>query len=93
MATLWRTVLRASPATKPASPERAAFDSPSSSIGALTGLEVMLTMRPNLRAAGFKEEEILEAIQVVAIYNSDNRINNALGMQPNDEARPGFQRT
>lgn len=42
-----------------------------------------------LRAAGLREEEIFEAIQVVAIYNSNNRINNALGMQPNDEARPG----
>jgi uncharacterized peroxidase-related enzyme len=42
-----------------------------------------------LRAAGFKEAQILEAVQVVAIYNSNNRINNALGMQPNAEARPG----
>jgi len=40
-----------------------------------------------LRAAGLREEEIFEAIQIVAIYNSNNRINNALGMQPNVEAR------
>ncbi len=41
------------------------------------------TLIGGLRAAGLKEAEILEAVQVVAIYNSNNRINNALGMQPN----------
>jgi uncharacterized peroxidase-related enzyme len=46
------------------------------------------TLMGGLRAAGFSEEEIFEAIQIVAIYNSNNRINNALGMQPNAEARP-----
>ncbi len=51
--------------------------------------DVDATLMGGLRAAGFSEAEILEAIQVVAIYNSNNRINNALGMQPNDEARPG----
>lgn len=51
--------------------------------------DVDATLMGGLRAAGFREEEILEAIQVVAIYNSNNRINNALGMQPNVEARPG----
>jgi len=54
--------------------------------------DVDATLMGGLRAAGFSEEEIFEAIQVVAIYNSNNRINNALGMQPNDESRPGFQR-
>lgn len=67
---------------------------------ALADFAAKLTLRPaeadatlmgGLRAAGLKEEEIFEAIQVVAIYNSNNRLNNALGMQPNDEARPGYQ--
>ncbi len=53
--------------------------------------DVDATLMGTLRAAGFSETEILEAIQIVAIYNSNNRINNALGMQPNDEARPGYQ--
>ncbi len=53
--------------------------------------DVDATLMGGLRAAGFGEEEIFEAIQVVAIYNSNNRLNNALGMQPNDEARQGFQ--
>ena len=53
--------------------------------------DVDANLMDGLRAAGLGEEEILEAVQVVAIYNSNNRINNALGMQPNDEARPGFQ--
>jgi uncharacterized peroxidase-related enzyme len=53
--------------------------------------EVDATLIGGLRAAGFTEEEILEAVQVVAIYNSNNRINNALGMQPNDEARPSYR--
>ena len=53
--------------------------------------DVDATLMGGLRAAGLREEEIFEAIQVVAIYNANNRINNALGMQPNDEARPGFQ--
>src|SRR5262245_15385087 len=42
--------LRARPATKPVSPLRAPFDSPSTSIGAFTADEVMLTMRPKPRA-------------------------------------------
>jgi len=45
--------------------------------------DVDATLIGGLRAAGLKEAEILEAVQVVAIYNSNNRINNALGMQPN----------
>jgi uncharacterized peroxidase-related enzyme len=53
--------------------------------------DVDATLMGRLRAAGFREEEIFEAIQIVAIYNSNNRINNALGLQPNVEARPGFQ--
>ncbi len=50
--------------------------------------DVDATLMGGLRAAGLREEEIFEAIQVVAIYNSNNRINNALGIQPNIEARP-----
>lgn len=45
--------------------------------------DVDATLVGGLRAAGLREAEILEAVQVVAIYNSNNRINNALGMQPN----------
>ncbi len=45
--------------------------------------DVDATLIGGLRAAGLSEAEILEAVQVVAIYNSNNRINNALGMQPN----------
>lgn len=50
--------------------------------------DVDATLMGRLRAAGFGESEIFEAVQVVAIYNSNNRINNALGMQPNAESRP-----
>ena len=50
MVTLLITVLRAMPATKPVRPARAPLDRPSTSIGAFTAAEVMLTMRPNLRA-------------------------------------------
>jgi uncharacterized peroxidase-related enzyme len=55
----------------------------------LRAADVDDTLIGGLRAAGFDEEEILEAVQVVAIYNSNNRINNALGVQPNAEARRG----
>ena len=48
--TLCATVWRASPATNPARPVRAPFDMPSSGIGLFVAAEVMLTMRPNLRA-------------------------------------------
>ena len=50
MVTLLITVLRAMPATKPVRPARAPLDRPSTSIGAFTAAEVMLTMRPNFRA-------------------------------------------
>ena len=45
--------------------------------------DVDATLIGGLRAAGLSEAQILEAVQVVAIYNSNNRINNALGVQPN----------
>jgi uncharacterized peroxidase-related enzyme len=32
-----------------------------------------------LRAAGFREDEILEAVQIIAIFNATNRLNSALG--------------
>lgn len=51
--------------------------------------EVDESLLAGLRTAGFDERQIFEAVQVVAIYNSNNRINNAVGMQPNDELRPG----
>jgi len=40
-----------------------------------------------LRKAGLDEEQIFEAAQIVAIYNSNNRLNNAVGLHPNREAR------
>ena len=45
-----RATLRATPATKPVRPQRAPFDRPSTSIGAFTAEDVMLTMRPKLRS-------------------------------------------
>ena len=50
MVTLLITVLRDRPAMKPVRPARAPLERPSISIGAFTAAEVMLTMRPNLRA-------------------------------------------
>ena len=40
-----------------------------------------------LRKAGLDEEQVFEAAQIVAIYNSNNRLNNAVGLHPNPEAR------
>jgi uncharacterized peroxidase-related enzyme len=51
-----------------------------------------LTVRPadadeswigGLRKAGLSEEQIFEAAQIVGIYNSNNRINNVVGLRPN----------
>src|SRR5215475_475327 len=50
MVTLAITVLRDRPAMKPVRPARAPLERPSTSIGDFTAAEVMLTMRPNLRA-------------------------------------------
>jgi uncharacterized peroxidase-related enzyme len=33
-----------------------------------------------LRAAGLDEKQIFEAVQIVGIYNSNNRINNVIGL-------------
>ena len=49
MVTLRETVCRASPATKPTRPERAPFESPSSSCAIFTLRETMLMMRPKPR--------------------------------------------
>ena len=36
-----------------------------------------------LRKAGLSEAQIFEAAQIVGIYNSNNRINNVVGLHPN----------
>lgn len=38
-----------------------------------------------MRAAGMDEHEILEAVQVVGMFNMTNRVSSALGMVPNHE--------
>ena len=40
-----------------------------------------------LRKVGLDEDQIFEAAQIVAIYNSNNRLNNVVGLHPNREAR------
>src|SRR5215831_6565508 len=50
MVTLLITVLRERPAMKPVRPARAPLERPKTSIGDFTAADVMLTMRPNLRA-------------------------------------------
>ena len=44
-----------------------------------------------LRDAGLGEEEIFEAAQIVAIYNSNNRLNNVIGLRPDEGARAAFR--
>ena len=44
-----------------------------------------------LREAGYSEEQIFEAVQIVSIYNSNNRMNNVLGLKPNTEFRAKFK--
>jgi uncharacterized peroxidase-related enzyme len=44
-----------------------------------------------LRAAGLTEEQVFEAAQIVAIYNSNNRLNNVIGLRVNPEARAGYR--
>jgi len=57
---------------------------------ALADFAWKLTVRPAeadetwigaLRAAGLSEEQIFEAAQIVGIYNSNNRINNVIGLR------------
>ena len=38
-----------------------------------------------MRAAGMDEHEILEAVQVIGMFNMTNRVSSALGMVPNEE--------
>lgn len=61
---------------------------------ALANFAAGLTTRPaeaqesdvdQLRAAGLSEAEILEAVQIVAIYNFSNRLNSGLGLRINPE--------
>jgi len=57
----------------------------------LAPADVDETLLEGLRSAGLDEAAIFEAVQVVAIYNSNNRINNAVGMVPNPQSRPGHR--
>ena len=70
MVTLLITVLRAMPATKPVRPARAPLDNPSTSIGAFTAAEVMLTMRPNLRAIMPSTVALISSIGVSMLASS-----------------------
>jgi uncharacterized peroxidase-related enzyme len=47
----------------------------------------------DLREAGLSEAEILEAVQIVAIFNATNRINGALGVHIEAGVHDGFRRT
>ena len=67
---------------------------------ALAEFASKLTLRPadadetyigGLRDAGLGEEEIFEAAQIVAIYNSNNRLNNVIGLRPDEGARAAFR--
>jgi len=57
----------------------------------LAPADVDESLLDGLRTAGLGEAEMFEAVQVVAIYNSNNRINNAVGMIPNAQSRPGYR--
>lgn len=45
-----------------------------------------------LRNAGLSELEIMEAAQVVAIFNANNRFNSVLGVRVNAEAHEGYRK-
>jgi len=45
-----------------------------------------------LRRAGLREEQILEAAQIVAIYNANNRFNTVIGLKVNPEAHAAFRK-
>ncbi|MGO4130920.1 hypothetical protein AB4028_01655 [Janibacter sp. RAF20_2_2] len=38
-----------------------------------------------MREAGLDDREILEAVQVIGMFNMTNRVSSALGMVPNHE--------
>lgn len=44
-----------------------------------------------LRAAGLKENEIMEAAQIVAIFNANNRFNSVIGLRVNPEAHDDYR--
>jgi uncharacterized peroxidase-related enzyme len=44
-----------------------------------------------LRDAGLREDEILEAAQIVAIYNANNRFNTVIGLKANPEAHASYR--
>ena len=44
-----------------------------------------------LRAAGVTEEEILETVQIVAIFNATNRLNAGIGVKVDDGAHDVFR--
>ena len=44
-----------------------------------------------LRKAGLKDEEILEAVQIVAVFNLTNRLNSGLGVRLNAETHAQFR--
>lgn len=46
-----------------------------------------------LRAAGLGEAEILETVQIVAIFNATNRLNSGLGTKIDDAAHDALRRT
>lgn len=46
-----------------------------------------------LRAAGLSEAEILETVQIVAIFNATNRLNSGLGTKIDDAAHDALRRT
>ena len=45
-----------------------------------------------LREAGVREEEILEVVQIVAIFNSTNRLNAGLGIKVDDGAHDAMRK-
>jgi uncharacterized peroxidase-related enzyme len=44
-----------------------------------------------LRDAGLSEEEILEAVQIAAIFNANNRFNSVTGLRVNAEAHDAYR--
>ena len=46
-----------------------------------------------LRTAGLSEAEILETVQIVAIFNATNRLNSGLGTKIDDAAHDALRRT
>ena len=46
-----------------------------------------------LRDAGLTELEIMEAAQIVAIFNANNRFNSVLGVRINAEAHAGYRKS